>query len=183
MSLIWYPGDCIERFFCDEIIEEAPTRLLRQDGRVYLNDKREGAIPWDGSSESAFPCRYVRPTEVLSSLWKSQVGSQPFTLEINPWDNGRTILIARGRIPTLHVCLQDPNYTGFRRDEIVEAKFWDGMYYPATIAGLYIKEWSTTYRVLFSKLPRIDPEKGRTHSYADVLPEHIRRVACLEHSQ
>ncbi len=180
MSLVYFPGRPVEDFFTDPRMEVQPTGTREhgvpprvRDGRVYLSDKRPGS-PWAAhhNDKGKWVCCYALPTEALIEF--GVFGS----LEVIPWlpsetfPKGATLLLARpdgamAHISQYFVCLEIPEYDGYKNGEAVLVKLWGGDYRPGTVSGMVVGGRSIVYRVWF--------EAGTPSRYYDINPEDIKR--------
>lgn len=180
MSTVHFPGGRVDEFVTDFVMEGkriGENDRRRLDGRVYVGDGRSGS-EWAARNEGAKRfIAYARPTDLLKEAFGSNIGS----IELIQWapsaeyPDGAVLLIARRPDhPYLfegYMCLEIPNYTGFRKGDEVLAKWWDHKEYPALIVGLNIGDRVPTYRAYFEHA-----DKGEGHgAYIDVKPEDIKK--------
>lgn len=187
MSLIYFPGEPIESFVTDLILEQQPQGTKEHgvprrpaDGRVYVNDQRPGS-PWAShhNARGRWVCAYGRPTERLEKFLDQVHGRAALadgSLEIIPWDpseefpKGATLLIARPGgdmrgISRYFVALEVPEYAGLKAGAEVSAKWWDGRHYQAQVVGRNVGR-DRGYRLYF-------PHAVDHGGYIDVKPEDI----------
>lgn len=188
MGLIHFPGEPVEAFFNDLVMEVQPTGTKEHgvprrpnDGRVYLNDGRPGS-PWASHHDARhrWVCCYARPTERLEqfmTLFHGPGGLADGSLELIPWTpgerfpKGAVLLMARPGgemrgITRYMVALEVPDYAGLKSGDKVAAKWWDGHYHDAEVVGLNA-DGRDGYRLRFPHAV----EHGR---YVDVKPEDIK---------
>lgn len=189
MSMIHYPGEPIEAFVGDFVMEVQPPGTREHgsprrmpDGRVYLNDQRPGS-PWAAHHDARgrWVCCYARPTERLEQFLNMVHGKPHLvdgSLEVIPWEpsewfpKGATLLVARPGgemrfISRYMVALEVPDYAGFKSGDPVSARWWDGHHHDAEVVGLNAGGRDRGYRCRFPHAQ----EQGR---YVDVKPEDIR---------